>query len=86
MSTFYVIPKDEDLQHYGVLGMKWGVRRYQNANGSLTSEGRKHYSNEEKFKVRKDKFKKSNDFLTAEVISDALDSRHKDFGPYKKKN
>ena len=30
--------------HYGVKGMKWGVRRYQNKDGSLTSEGRKRYS------------------------------------------
>lgn len=28
------------LQHYGVKGMKWGVRRYQNADGTLTDEGR----------------------------------------------
>lgn len=28
--------------HYGVLGMKWGVRRYQNKDGSLTSAGKKH--------------------------------------------
>ena len=28
------------LQHYGILGMHWGVRRYQNADGSLTAEGR----------------------------------------------
>ena len=27
--------------HYGVLGMKWGVRRYQNKDGSLTSAGKK---------------------------------------------
>ncbi len=31
------------LVHHGVLGMKWGVRRYQNADGSLTAAGRKHY-------------------------------------------
>lgn len=29
------------LAHYGVLGMKWGVRRYQNADGTLTAEGRR---------------------------------------------
>ena len=28
---------------HGILGMKWGVRRYQNEDGSLTEEGRKHY-------------------------------------------
>lgn len=33
-----------DLQHHGIKGMKWGVRRYQNTDGSLTSAGRKRYS------------------------------------------
>lgn len=31
------------LSHYGIQGQKWGIRRYQNPDGSLTEEGREHY-------------------------------------------
>lgn len=31
------------LEHHGVKGMKWGVRRYQNKDGSLTPQGKKRY-------------------------------------------
>ena len=44
---------DYGLQHMGVLGMHWGQRRYQNADGSLTPLGRIHYGRRERSWKRK---------------------------------
>lgn len=35
--------RSDELCHHGIKGMHWGVRRYQNPDGSYTSEGRKRY-------------------------------------------
>ena len=36
--------ESEELYHHGIKGMKWGVRRYQNKDGSLTLAGKSGWS------------------------------------------
>ena len=39
----YSFTCESDLQHHGIKGQKWGVRRFQNEDGSLTAAGKKRY-------------------------------------------
>ena len=38
----------DELCHYGIKGQKWGVRRFQNSDGSYTSEGKRRAQQQEK--------------------------------------
>ena len=38
---------NNEMYHHGVKGMKWGVRRFQNKDGSLTNAGRKRYDQDD---------------------------------------
>lgn len=67
--SVYVRPLTPDeLMHYGVKGMKWGLRRYQNYDGTLTPAGARRLgkintkitSNREQYKNAKRKFDKNN--------------------------
>lgn len=53
MNDYVAIDSSDYLEHHGVLGQKWGVRRYQNSNGSLTSAGKQRYAK----KIAKDDYR-----------------------------
>lgn len=66
------IPQDE-LYHHGIKGQKWGIRRYQNEDGTLTEAGRKRYNTTSDFnsatKVYDYKEKVQNSHNTASITS-----------------
>ena len=43
MDNEFVVNVNGELTHWGIKGMRWGVRRYQNKDGSLTAAGKKRY-------------------------------------------
>lgn len=46
MWQYNYTPSSDELYHHGIKGMRWGVRRYKNKDGSLTSAGKKRYKSD----------------------------------------
>ena len=53
----WVVVYDDELYHHGIKGQKWGIRRWQNEDGSLTPEGVKRYGTVENFEKAQHKKK-----------------------------
>lgn len=67
----------EELYHHGILGQKWGVRRYQNKDGSLTSLGERHRARQ--FDKANTKFLKKNGEKIKRKAEKAVESQMREY-------
>lgn len=59
--------KSDELYHHGIKGQKWGVRRFQNSDGTLTDEGKKKIQHYKNVKALNKKIRKFNNNFSKSV-------------------
>jgi len=59
--------QDNYLSHHGILGQRWGIRRFQNADGTLTDAGKKRAIKQDRKRASKDRSLLSDDELDSRI-------------------
>ena len=76
-----------ELYHHGIKGQKWGIRRFQNSDGSLTNAGRRRYTDDPTVKKSKQDFKSAKKaYLRANFISTSNNIKEADLASKKFKS
>lgn len=73
---------EKELLHWGIKGMKWGVRRYQNKDGTLTPAGKKRYNAEMERLKNEEKILKNKEATRAKLAK--LETKQKEIDERKK--
>ena len=80
MWDYVIVNSGQDyLSHHGILGMKWGIRRYQNDDGTLTAVGKKRYGNAEtefsELNAARKEYEQSKDYYMKKTAAGLLYNR-----------